>query len=84
MSPFKHGRKARRIATTRPAVSNDFAVVAVWVVSSLCQLASWLMSRRGVAGGAVGSTHHLIEEMQGTFHYTIGPYSQPVPHTSSR
>ena len=36
------------------------------------------MYRRGVAGGAVGETHHLTEELQGVFHYTMGPYSQPV------
>lgn len=45
---------------------------------------SWLndsiMARRGVAGGQAGATHHLTEEMQGTFHYTIGPYSTPVLH----
>ncbi|MDH4144730.1 MAG: acetamidase/formamidase family protein [Acidimicrobiia bacterium] len=43
---------------------------------------SWLtdsiMARRGVAGGEVHDTHHLSEALQGTFHYTIGPYSQPV------
>lgn len=43
---------------------------------------SWLdesiATRRGVAGGSVGATHHLTEEMQGDFHYTIGPYSNPV------
>ncbi len=36
------------------------------------------MYRHGVAGGRVGTTHHLTEERQGTFHYTMGPYSQPV------
>ena len=43
---------------------------------------SWLpesiMYLRGVAQGRVGITHELTEERQGTFHYTIGPYSQPV------
>ena len=43
---------------------------------------SWLhesiMHLRGVARGRVGTTHELTEERQGTFHYTIGPYSQPV------
>ncbi|MGH1492869.1 MAG: acetamidase/formamidase family protein [Acidimicrobiales bacterium] len=37
-----------------------------------------IMATRGVAGGQAGATHHLTEEMQGTFHYTIGPYSDPV------
>ncbi len=45
---------------------------------------SWLkdsiMHRRGVARGAVGTTHELSETKQGVFHYTIGPYSQPVLH----
>ncbi len=45
---------------------------------------SWLkdsiMHRRGVARGAVGTTHELSEATQGVFHYTIGPYSQPVLH----
>jgi len=33
---------------------------------------------RGAARGQVGSTHELSEARQGTFHYTIGPYSQPM------
>ncbi len=37
-----------------------------------------IMVTRGVAGGDTGETHHLTEEMQGEFHYTIGPYSDPV------
>jgi hypothetical protein len=43
---------------------------------------SWLhdsiMHRRGVAQGRVHATHALTEAKQGTYHYTIGPYSQPV------
>ena len=43
---------------------------------------SWLeqsiMNRRGLAQGRIGQTHLLDEARQGTFHYTIGPYSQPV------
>jgi amidase len=43
---------------------------------------SWLqdsiMSRHGVAKGQVGATHELTEERQGTFHFTMGPYSSPV------
>ncbi len=45
---------------------------------------SWLkdsiMYTRGVAKGARGVTHKLTEERQGKFHYTIGPYSEPVMH----
>ena len=37
-----------------------------------------IMHTRGVAKGKVGVTHELGEERQGTFHYTIGPYSEPV------
>jgi len=37
-----------------------------------------IMHKRGVARGQVGQTHELSEARQGTFHYTIGPYSQPV------
>lgn len=37
-----------------------------------------IMHRRGLARGAVGTTHHLTEALQGTYHYTIGPYSTPV------
>jgi amidase len=37
-----------------------------------------IMHTRGVAKGKVGVTHELGEERQGIFHYTIGPYSEPV------
>ena len=37
-----------------------------------------IIHTRGVARGQVGQTHELSEARQGTFHYTIGPYSQPV------
>lgn len=37
-----------------------------------------IMHTRGLAHGQVGQTHELSESRQGTFHYTIGPYSQPV------
>lgn len=43
-------------------------------------LAKSIMHTRGVARGAVGTTHELGEERQGVFHYTIGPYSEPVLH----
>ena len=36
------------------------------------------MARQGVAGGRAGATHELSEERQGTFHFTMGPYSTPV------
>jgi amidase len=41
-------------------------------------LATSIMHRRGLAAGRTGSTYHLTEALQGTYHYTIGPYSQPV------
>src|SRR5258708_16222977 len=37
-----------------------------------------IMHTRGVAGGKVKETHQLTEKRQGTFQYTIGPYSNPV------
>jgi amidase len=37
-----------------------------------------IMHTRGVARGKVGNTHELTEARQGTFHYTMGPYSEPV------
>lgn len=37
-----------------------------------------IMTSRGAAGGGVGTTHELTEERQGKYHYTIGPYSEPV------
>lgn len=43
---------------------------------------SWLdtsiMNTRGLAAGHVGDTHELTEAKQGTYHFTMGPYSQPV------
>jgi acetamidase/formamidase len=43
---------------------------------------SWLdtsiMRRRGMSGGHCAATHHLGEAQQGRYHYTIGPYSDPV------
>ena len=43
---------------------------------------SWLntsiMASRGVASGRVGATHDLSEAVQGKFHFTIGPYTDPV------
>ncbi len=37
-----------------------------------------IMHARGVAKGAVGTTHELTEARQGKYHYTMGPYSDPV------
>ena len=34
-----------------------------------------IMVKRGVGAGRKPVTHHLTEEMQKEFHYTIGPYS---------
>jgi amidase len=43
---------------------------------------SWLntsiMRTRGLAQGRTPDTHALTEARQGTYHYTIGPYSKPV------
>ncbi|GAB7526500.1 acetamidase/formamidase family protein [Paraburkholderia sp. 2C] len=41
-------------------------------------LSQSIMYTRGVARGQVGTTHELTEARQGTFHYTMGPYSEPV------
>ncbi|MDQ7980792.1 acetamidase/formamidase family protein [Paraburkholderia sp. SARCC-3016] len=43
-------------------------------------LSQSIMYTRGVARGQVGATHELTEARQGTFHYTMGPYSEPVLH----
>ena len=43
---------------------------------------SWLdasiMHQRGVARGQISHTETLTESQQGDYHYTIGPYSEPV------
>jgi acetamidase/formamidase len=36
------------------------------------------MMKRGVGADREPVEHHLTEELQKTYHYTIGPYSQPV------
>ena len=41
-------------------------------------LASSIMARRGEGRDRPPSTHELTEAKQGKFHYTIGPYSDPV------
>jgi acetamidase/formamidase len=37
-----------------------------------------VMRRHGLAGERIGETHHLTEEKQGKYHFTIGPYSDAV------
>jgi acetamidase/formamidase len=37
-----------------------------------------IMRLRGVAQGRTPQTHSLTEALQGKYHYTIGPYSDPV------
>jgi amidase len=39
-----------------------------------------IMMKRGVGASREPVVHHLTEELQQTYHYTIGPYSQPVLH----
>ena len=41
---------------------------------------SSIMKTRGVAGRKEGTTHQLTEAKQGKYHYTMGPYSDPVLH----
>ena len=49
----------------------DWEAKSLWLNSSI-------MANRGVGRLASGQTHHLTEEMQGIYHYTMGPYSDPV------
>lgn len=37
-----------------------------------------IMRTRGASQGRAPETHELTEATQGTYHYTIGPYSEPV------
>ena len=37
-----------------------------------------IMHTRGIAGGKAGETHELTEARQGKYHFTMGPYSDPV------
>jgi len=45
-------------------------------------MSNWLnasiMYTKGVAKGKPGTTHQLTEAKQGRYHYTMGPYSDPV------
>ena len=43
-------------------------------------LNSSIMRTRGVAQGRAAVTHLLTEAKQGKFHFTIGPYTDPVLH----
>ena len=44
-----------------------------WVADSI-------MYKRGEGKGSSGVTHKLTEDVQGTYIYTMGPYSDPVMH----
>ncbi len=37
-----------------------------------------IMRQHGVGRGRTPAVHHLTEEKQGRYHYTMGPYSEPV------
>ena len=37
-----------------------------------------IMMTKGVGKNSDGETHHLTEKVQGTYQYTMGPYSDPV------
>jgi len=39
-----------------------------------------IMMQRGVGADREPVVHYLSEALQKTYHYTIGPYSQPVMH----
>jgi amidase len=41
-------------------------------------LATSIMAKRGLGRERAGATHELTEAKQGKYHYTIGPYSDPV------
>jgi len=41
-------------------------------------LSTSIMNARGVGRIHDSQTHRLTESLQGTYHYTIGPYSEPV------
>jgi amidase len=62
---MRGGVVRRALSVTQPETTMN------WLEQSI-------MYTRGVARGKVGKTHELTEERQGKFHYTIGPYSDPV------
>ena len=39
-----------------------------------------IMMTHGVGKNEKGKTHYLTEKVQGTYQYTMGPYSEPVMH----
>lgn len=41
-------------------------------------LSDSIMATRGLAGNKTGATHQLGEAEQGEYHFTMGPYSEPV------
>lgn len=51
-------------------------------MSEVGELPKWfgdsIMAKRGEGGGRECKTYQLTEEDQGQYHYTIGPYSEPV------
>src|ERR1700741_156242 len=73
VDPGMPGRSRRRegdekisgdLNSRRPPMSN-------WLNASI-------MYTKGVAKGKAGATHQLTEAKQGRYHYTMGPYSEPV------
>jgi len=51
--------------------SNQIPFPHAWVSDSV-------MVSKSVGKGSGNTTHHLTEALQGTYHYTMGPYSDPV------
>jgi acetamidase/formamidase len=43
-------------------------------------IAASIMKTRGAGAGRRGDAHELTEAKQGKYHYTMGPYSDPVLH----
>src|SRR5690625_5174591 len=52
-------------------MSKESSTAKSWMAQSI-------MDQRGLAQGRIGETHELTPERQGKYHYTIGPYSDPV------
>jgi hypothetical protein len=81
---FKPTRRATQLnrlaqplpATTRqakwfPASESDAVMAEDWLAGSI-------VGRRGVGWAGKPRLHDLTEALQGKYHYTIGPYSDPV------
>jgi amidase len=51
-------------------------------MNARAEVLGWLeqshMGRRGIGASKTPTTHELSESVQGKYHYTIGPYSEPV------